>query len=457
MSRVVVVGAGISGLAAATFLRAAPDAPDVVVLERNPVPGGNVRSTLVDGHVLDHAANGWLNSEPAMGRLIELAGLGDRIVAANDKYGTRWIYADGALHPAPLSPPALLRSKLLTWGAKLRLLLEPFIGRGEPGQTVGDFVRRRLGPQFVDRMVGPMVAGIYAADPDHLSLEAAFPRMAELERDYRSLFLAMLQIRRGGAPRGHLETLDGGAGALTQALADGLGDALRLGVTVQAVEKKRAGWVVHTDRDAIACEAVVLACPGPAQARLVRGVDGDAAAALDAIPYAPAAVVVSSWPKGAFTRPPEGFGVLKARDATIPGAEGALGVVFSSSVFPDQAPADTDLTRTILGGAIHPEAVDLDDQALFGRSKAALEAFLGPCRAEPRLVRVFKHPHGIPQYAPGHRGRVQRIRAAQARHPGLVFTGNHLEGIGVKDCARAGEEAAAAARTHLGGTPDGEV
>ncbi len=449
MSRVVIVGAGISGLAAATFLRAGEDAPEVLVLEKSAAAGGNIRSTRVDGYVLDHAANGWLNSEPAMGRLLALGGLQDRLVPANDAYATRWIFADGALHPAPLSPPALLRSRLLTWGAKLRLLLEPFLGRGPADQTVGEFVRRRLGPQFVDRMVGPMVAGIYAADPDALSLAAAFPRMAELEREHRSLFLAMLRLRRGGSPPGHLETLDGGAGALPEALAAGLGDRLRCGVAVEAVEARRSGWVVHTDHDAVPCDAVVLACPAPAQARLLRGVDGDAAAALDAIPYAPAAVAVTAWPKGAFPRAVEGFGVLLARDAVIPGAAGVLGTLFSSSVFPDQAPEGVDLTRTVLGGAIHPEVVALDEQALVGRARAALEACLGPASADPALVRVFKHPRGIPQYARGHRGRVQRIRAAQARHPGLFLTGNHLEGIGVKDCAKAGEDAAAAARAHL--------
>ena len=198
------------------------------------------------------------------------------------------------------------------------------------------------------------------------------------------------------------------------------------------------------------CDGVVLACPGTVQAKLVRGVDTDAADALDAIPYAPAAVVVSSWPKGAFAQDPNGFGVLMARDAQIPGAEGVLGAVFSSCVFPDQAPAGRDLTRVIIGGSLHPAAAALDEQHLAGRARTALSAFLGDNRADPAIERIFRHPMGIPQYSVGHRRRVSAVRAAQSRHTGLIFAGNHLQGIGVKDCARAGEDAAAEVCAALG-------
>lgn len=448
MSKVVIVGGGMSGLAAAMVLR--HRGHSVQVLEKASAPGGHVCSTRTRGYVLDHAANGWLDSEPAMHRLLALVGLSGSTVAASDTYGTRWIFADGAMHPAPMSPPALLRSRLIPWSAKLRLLLEPLITRGPVGQTVGEFVRRRLGSAFVDRLAGPMVAGIYATDPDRLSLEAAFPRMAALEREHRSLFLALLALRRDGPTRGQLETLPGGAGAITEALAVGLGDAVRCDVPVQAVEARHGGWVVHDAHETRPCDAVVLACPAPVQARLVRGVATDAAEALDAIPYAPATVVVTGWKNDAFPTPPRGFGVLMARDARIPGAEGVLGTVFSSSVFPDQAPPGHHLARTIIGGAVHPEVAGLDEQQLLHRTRQALSTFLGKMTGDFDIAQVFRHPQGIPQYAPGHRARVARVRAAQSRHPGLVFCGNHLEGIGVKDCARAAEHAADAVDAALG-------
>lgn len=455
---VVVVGAGISGLATATFLR---DTAPVVVFEKSARPGGNVVSDEVEGRVLDRGANGWLNNEPAMGRLLARAGLSEAVVPAGPKAKVRWIYADGALQAAPLSPPALLRTRLLSWSAKLRLLLEPFRGRGpaDRDESVGDFIRRRLGPGLLDRMVGPMVAGIYAADPDRLSLRAAFGRLQAMEAEHGSLLAALVRTRGSGGPRGHLETLPGGAGTLTQTLADQLGDSLRTGVAVTAVERRRGLWRVHTDQGSLDAQAVVLACPAPVQARLVRSVDPEAAAALGRIAYAPVAVVATAWAKDAFPRSPDGFGVLHARGAVgaVEGAHGVLGTLFTSCVFPEQGRPDEHLLRTILGGAVAPEVVELDDQALLGRVTAALSAMLGTPSGPPRLVRVYRKPMAIPQYAVGHLEGVAVVRAAQGRHPGLFFVGNHLQGIGVKDCARAGEEAAAAvgawlaARTGDGG------
>ncbi|MCB9766337.1 MAG: protoporphyrinogen oxidase [Alphaproteobacteria bacterium] len=446
MAQVILIGAGISGLATATFLHDA--GVDVQVLEAAAHPGGNVRSDRVDGRVLDQAANGWLDSEPAMSRLLDIAGLSAQVVPASDRYKTRWIYADGAMHPAPLSPPALLRSPLLSLSAKLRLLAEPFIRPGPAGveESVGEFVRRRLGPGALDRLVAPMVAGIYAGDPDAISLKAAFPRMVELEQAHGSLVRAMVRLRGGGAPTGHLVSLKGGAGALTEGLAARLGERVRCDTPVQGLERAGGRWVVHTPDDALTADAVVLACPGYAASALVARLDPPASAALAAIPYAPVAVVVSAWPERTWARPPEGFGVLLARGEDL---GGVLGCVFSSCVFPEQSRPGEVLLRTIIGGAIHPDAARLPDQQLIARARAANTAFFGPERAGPALVRVYRHPRGIPQYTLGHPGRVREVRAAEARHGGLCFVGNHLRGVGVKDCAKAAEEAAHRVRAHL--------
>ena len=454
MSRVAVIGGGISGLATARFLLAADPGLDLTVLEARDTPGGNVRSDLVDGRVLDRAANGWLDSEPAMARLLALDGLDAELLPASDRAGARWIWADGALHPVPLSPPALLSSRLLSWPAKLRMLLEPLVGRGPSStpdgeETVAAFVGRRLGRGVVDRMVGPMCAGIHAAGPEQLSLRAAFPRMAELERVHRSLFLAMLRLRRGGAPPGHLHTLRGGAGALTARLTDALGPRVRLGAAATALEERGGSWRIQLADGSLDADAVVLACPAPAQARLVGPVDGDAADALSAIPSSPVAVVITAAPLDAWERPPDGFGVLVAH-RTPRSDLGVLGSLYTSSIFPDHAPEGEALLRTIIGGAVEPDAAGLEDDALLARARRATEAFLGPARIQPRLSRIYRHPEGIPRYAPGHTGRVARVRAAQDRHPGLWFVGNHLEGIGVKDCARAAEAAAAQVAAWLG-------
>lgn len=443
MHDVVVVGAGISGLAVATFL-----GPAARVLEASPEPGGNVRSDLVDGRVLDRAANGWLNNEPAMDRLLARVGLSERRIPPSDAYGTRWIFADGRMHPVPLGPGALLRSRLLSPAAKLRLLAEPLMPRGTRDQSVGTFVVRRLGPAFVDRMVGPMAAGIYAGDPWELSLAAAFPRMQELEEQYRSLFLAMLRLKRGGAPSGRLETLPGGAGELTATLASALGDRLQCNAPVTGLVRQGDHWALQTPDGTVRAGAVVLACPAPAQAALLRAHDPELAAYLADIPYAPVAVVCTVWDGDAWERPPEGFGVLAARGERL---GGVLGALFTSNVFPHQARPGETLIRTIIGGAIAPDAARDSEEGLLQRTLSALQAFLGPTRTSPRLVRIYRHPAGIPQYVVGHPARVARIRERVGRLHGLLLAGNHLQGIGVKDCAREGERIAQQVRAFVGG------
>jgi oxygen-dependent protoporphyrinogen oxidase len=211
------------------------------------------------------------------------------VIRASDRYKTRWIWAMGERHAAPLSPPALLRTRLLSWPAKLRLLLEPFLPRrvSAEDESLADFVRRRLGAGLLDRMIAPMVTGIFAADPERLSLAAAFPRMAELEREHRSLFLAMLRLRRGGAPAGHLVTFDGGAGSLARGPRGEPGRRCLLGHPGPRLERVGDRWRVRTPRGEVTADAVVLACPGFVQAELLRPLDPAAAAALAGIPYAP--------------------------------------------------------------------------------------------------------------------------------------------------------------------------
>ena len=443
MPRVVIIGGGVSGLAAANAL----DGVDLTILEAAESAGGHVRTEHIDGRIIDRAANGWLDSEPAMDRMLVRLGLADDVIPASDRAATRWIFADGRMQPAPLSPPAFLRSSLLPWWAKLRVMLEPLLPRGKKGveETVADFVRRRLGQRFVDRMVGPMVAGIYAARPEELSLPAAFPKMVEMEAEYRSLFLAMLAKKRGGAPTGHLQTLPGGAGQLTTCMADRLGDRLRCDTAVEGLTKTQDGWLIHTPGGDYTAEAVVLATPAPVTAKLMRGLDSGVATALDEIPYAPVTVVVSAWPAGAFDTAPTGFGVLVARGERV----GVLGTLFTSEAYPHQSKEGEILLRTMVGGAVQPEAANLNHQALLERVFGAHDRFFGGRRTEPTIVRAFQHSAGIPQYTLGHPARVATIQAASDRFGGLFFAGNHLSGIGVKDCVATGERVADDVRAWL--------
>ena len=365
MIDVCVIGAGVSGLAAATFLEEA--GLSVQVWEANPKPGGNVRSDIHDGRVLDRAANGWLDNEPAMGRLLDLVGLTPRLVSPTDQFGTRWILADGRMQAAPLGPKALLGTDLLTTGAKLRALLEPVMPRGASAQahdpTVDESVGDRaasLGPAFVDRMVGPMVAGIYATDPDERRCAARFTASSRW-----SASIAALCWPWCGAPLRWRPAASSRLSWWRRRALDHHGTTPRtpthMRPTRHGTRKTPDGWQVRAvdaggEEHVQHARRVILACPAPAQARIVAAVDPAASKALADIPYGPVVVVCTAWSKESWSIEPEGFGVLLARgeSSQIDGIDGVLGMLFTSSIFPDRAGPDEVLIRTILG-SIAPE------------------------------------------------------------------------------------------------------
>jgi len=431
MAEVIVVGAGISGLAAASFLR---QHHNVTLLESSASPGGKLGTDQIDGRLVNRAANGWLSGEPAMDDLIQLLGLEDEILPVSDQASQRWIYADGRLHQVPMHPLAILKSPLLSPLARLRLLIEPFIGRSrDREETLAGFIARRLGKEAVTRLIAPMVAGIHAADPAKLSLRATFPKLHDMENKHRSLILALLKRPQATGPRPQLTSLNHGIGQLIDTMTQHLSGHIHCSTTVNAIEQRQTHWVVHTDGGAQQADAVLLTCPAYAQATIVRSLNPELAETLDAIPYAPVVVVASAWPRGAWNHQPRGFGALVAGGEDL---GGVLGTLYTSCTFPNHSRDDEVLLRTFIGGSIHPEVTKLDDATLLQRTRMALGHFFDGERAEPTLYRVYRHPRGIPQYTVGHLGRTNTIASASARYPGLFFIGNHLNGVGVKDCVR---------------------
>jgi oxygen-dependent protoporphyrinogen oxidase len=252
----------------------------------------------------------------------------------------------------------------------------------------------------------------------------------------------MAKLGSGGAPRGHLTTLRGGAGQLGERMAERLGERVRLGCAVAAIEPGPRGWRLETASGPIDADVLALAAPAHVQAPLVRAHAPEAAAALDAIPYAPIAVVMTAFAEGSFRTPPRGFGVLRARGEPL----ATLGTLFTSRFFPHEAPAGEVFLRSMVGGATDP--VDPDDHVLRRLVLGDLDTMFGRVE-EPTFTRIVRHPRGIPQYTRGHLARVAAIRSAE--RPDLFFTGSHLDGVGVKDCARTGESVAARIRTALAG------
>jgi oxygen-dependent protoporphyrinogen oxidase len=437
-----VLGAGLSGLSAARAL--AKSGQDVVLLEASSRPGGVVRTVEREGFLCETGPN-TVRPAPELWRLIEELDLVGEVLLA-DARSPRYVDFGGALHPLPMSPMALVRSKLLTARGKWRLLSEPFRRAApRPEESVRDFITRRLGPEAADRLVEPFVAGIFAGSAARLDVSATFPSLVRWEREHGSLVRGAVADRRAKAPgrstpRG-LVSFRMGLEALPRAMAAGLGPAFRPGCDVRVVEPRPGGgWTVHSTTGDVEADRVFLALPAHVAAGLVAGFAPEASGALAAIPHPPLAVLHLAWPAPALARPLDGFGHLVCPDAN----RRILGAVWSSGLFAGRAPDGHALLTVFLGGARDPDALTLSDSGLAAAATRDLEAE-GLVRGAPRVVLVTRWEHAIPQYERGHAQRIATLAAAEARWPGLRFLGNYRGGVSVADVIRSGLEAAGSA------------
>ena len=447
-ARVAVVGAGIAGLTVARRLAARGDI-DLTVWDAARRAGGVIQtSTSDDGFVREHAANAFLiSAQDGAAPLAEELGL--EIEPASPAARKRWVWRGGTLRGLPGSPAAIARGELLSWRGLLRALGEPLVPPRSDGveETVAEFFRRRLGQEVVSALVAPLCTGIYAGDPELLSLPAAFPRLARLEAEGGLLRGGLAQAFRrlrargdagGGAggsaarPRRRgLAAPVGGMAALTARLARELSGRLELGVAAVAVEVEGGGRgraVRLADGRREPFDAVVLATPAPVTARLLSDASRDAAAALDGIRFAPAQVVHLGYRRGDVNHPADGFGFLvgPGEDLRI------LGAVLESVIWPSRAPADHLLIRCILGGQRDPGAAALSDDELVEVCHRDLEralAIAGP----PVHRHVVRHDRAIAQYTIGHGGRVARAEEL-ALPMGVVLAGSSYHGVSVNGC-----------------------
>jgi oxygen-dependent protoporphyrinogen oxidase len=444
--RILVLGAGISGLSTAYFLRQRRPEVEVVVVDPEATVGGTARSERVDGYTFDWGPNGFLTGSGHALTLAQRLGLG--MTEASPQAKKRYLYTRGALRPVPSSPPALLKSDLLSAGGKLRLLGEPLVGRVSHEETVYDFAARRLGEEAARNLVRPAVVGIGAGDARELSVQAMFPAIAQLEAEHGGLVKGMVARMRQAKKEGK----KGGLGALAsfgargiQALPDALAQALegclRLGSGAKAMEPRPVGgWSVWLEDGAeLVADAVVLATPAYVSARLLAPFLPEAARKLDAIPYVGVRVLTVGFEARELPKPLDGFGFLS-------GLEGVdlrlLGCVWTSSIFPDQAPSGKVLLRIIAGGAFDPKILDLSDEQALGEVLRDLDKSMG-IKAAPTFHRQKRWPRAIPQYRLGHGALVDDLLAQTGRLTGLYLTGNAYKGLSLPDCIHQGELVAA--------------
>lgn len=451
---VVVVGAGISGLATAFHLERRGHA--VRVLEAAPRAGGVIGSRRREGILCETGPNSTLDTTPLIGELLAVAGIAGERLDATTAAAKRYVLRDGRLVPLPTSPGAFLATPLFSLGAKLALLREPFVAPAPPDtdESVGAFVRRRLGAEFLDYAIEPFVAGVYAGDPEALSLQAAFPKLHALEQRYRSLIRGQILGARERA-QSHERARNTAASfsfrdgmqTLPDALARGL-KGLETGVRVVGLARADDGtFRVEGERRSVSGRAVVLAVPADAAAGLVRTLAPGAAQALEAIPYAPVAVVVSAYRRRDVKHALDGFGFLAPRKE----GRAILGTLFSSSMFDGRAPAETVLLTTFVGGARNPELARASPEEIAATVGRELAALLGA--GAPQWRDVVQWARAIPQYTLGHPGRIAVLEQAETAVPGLFFRASYRGGVSVGDCIKSAGTTATAVGALLGAKP----
>jgi len=450
---VVVVGAGLSGLAAA--FRLTQQGFGVLAVESAARPGGVIGSIRRDGALYECGPNSGLDTTPLINELLAAAGIAGERVDASAAAARRYILRNGALTALPTSPGAFITSPLFSWRAKLALLREPFVppSAADAEETVAAFVRRRLGAEFLDYAIEPFVAGIYAGDPDKLSVPAAFPRLFALEQKYGSLIRG--QIRGARERRQSAEKAKNAAVSFSfrdgmQTLTDSLARGLNIDFGVRAAGLRREAdgtFVLECERGGerfeLRARAVVLAVPAYEATHIVSRLAPEAAPALEAIVYPPVATVACCYRRTDVAHPLDGFGFLAPRKESPP----ILGCLFSSSMFTGRADSSTVLLTTFVGGVRSgPLALKSEDE-LAADVTAALQRYLGAQR--PLWLAVTRWPQAIPQYTLGHLQRIAAVERAEEAVPGLHFCANWRGGVSVADCIKSAHASAEAVQQFL--------
>jgi len=467
--RVVVLGAGVAGLAAAYRIRRAAKERgtelELLVLDAGSKVGGKIETLEDDGFVCETGPNGFLDNEPATLRLVDDLGLRDDLQRSSDSARRRFLVRKGQLVEMHMNPVKFMKSPLLSTGAKLRMAGEYWVKpkQDDADETVGAFGRRRLGREFTEVMLDSMVSGIFAGDVDRLSVAAAFPKIIDLEQKYGGLFRGMAAKRKevrarkksqaaenvttppaatdpsnGEAPRkveagpgGVLHSFREGMGQPIRALARELGDrVIRTSTAVARIERRDDDFLVHlAEGEALEADAVVVCLPAPAASQVLRGVADEASEALAGVHVAGVHVVHLGVRKDQVRNSLEGFGAL------IPRREGirTLGSIFTSSTFEGRAPKGYALLTNMIGGRHDPDADALDDDQLRQQVLDDIGPLLG-IDGEPVFTRVIRWARGIPQYELGHLERVQRARDDVDRVGGLFLGGNSVAGVSFNHC-----------------------
>jgi oxygen-dependent protoporphyrinogen oxidase len=471
--RIAVIGGGIAGMSAAWALEKARRAGqdiDYALYESAPRLGGVIASETIDACVIEGGPDSFLTEKPAAAQLCRELGIADQLLPSNDAHRKTYILVRNRLVPLPdglmfmiptkLVPTAFTR--LFSWPTKLRMAREYLFPPPPAAQdeSVADMTRRHFGQETVDRLVSPLLSGVYGGDATQLSVRAVLPRMVQMEQNHRSLTRAMLAARKKGpapksatpsGPRPTLfTTLRGGMSQMIDAIAAQIApERIHTGVPVHAINRierdgrrslsgspVQSGWSVESSFGVDRFDAIILALPAWAAANFLRLTDRPLAEALAGIPYSSSITVTLGYDMGDLAKLPAGFGFL------VPATEkrAMLACTFVHAKFAGRVPPGKGLLRCFLGGAGKDELLDETDADLTKTVLRELDEIL-KLHAWPNFVRIHRSRRAMAQYGVGHLERIQLIRDRVAGFPGLALAGNAYQGIGVPDCIRTGQEA----------------
>ena len=441
----VVIGGGITGLAACWYLAKAGHRP--VLIEKDKRLGGVIRTDHVEGCLVEGGPDSFLASKPAAMELIRELGLADEVIGSNDHQRVTSIVKGGRLVPMPdglmmMVPTQILpmvKSSLFSWGTKIRMGMEYFRSpvANPPERSVAQLVREHYGQEAVDYLAEPLLAGVYGGDPEELSADAVLEMFVNLEKKYGSLTkgtLAMRAERAKQAPGGPLfRTLKGGMEQLTQAITCQLpGKMDRVQDEAVAIRKSNFGYEVELKKEKIYAEHVFVCCPATAAAAMLRTVDEPMAELLAGVRYNSSVTLALGYEQSDVEGKINGFGFL------VPKVERKrmAACTFVKTKFDHRVPPAKAVLRCFLGGA----AIEVPEGELIRDVLAELKDLLG-LTAVPLFTRVTRWNGAMAQYGLGHKKRVAEIRALAAQHPGLYLAGNAYDGIGIPDCIRGARTA----------------
>lgn len=459
LRRIAIIGGGISGLAAAHRLRELAPNTKLTLFEATERVGGILQTTRQAGFLIERSADGFITNPPWALDLCHRLGISDQLLEINQDRRA-FVVCRGRLCEVPpgftLMAPArlwpVLRSPILSPLGKLRLALEYFVPArrraAAEDESLAAFARRRLGREVFERLVQPLIGGIYTADPERLSLAATMPRFLEMERLAGGLLRASRRQAReqggktgdaSGARFGLFMSLRNGMTSLVDALAGKLGSSIRLLSPVQSLEVTAdKTWQIKTAaHEAERFDGVVLAAPVKAASELLRNVSPELAAEVVQIGRASSAIVCVGYRREQFSKPLQGFGFVAPRIES----RSLLSVSYASLKYPGRAPNGHVLLRAFFGGALQPELALKSDGELLELTRRELGELLG-LQGEPVITEIARWREAMPQYLLGHLQRVQKISALAAELPHFALAGNAFHGVGIPHCVRDGELAA---------------